>query len=80
MERGNSLNISRLSKEGWRERIGSGLIIDFIHSASSSALGPNWGVCMAEWIKDRSDGKPMELKNVPVDLTGQTHVFETPRR
>ncbi len=33
-----------------------------LHSASSSALGPNWGVTVAEWIKDRLDGKPMESK------------------
>jgi fermentation-respiration switch protein FrsA (DUF1100 family) len=31
-----------------------------LHSTSSSALGPNWGVYIAEWIKDRLDGKPME--------------------
>jgi len=50
-----------------------------LHSTSSSALGPNWGVYIAEWIKDRLDGKPMEAKNILVDLGGQTHVFEVPQ-
>jgi dienelactone hydrolase len=44
-----------------------------LHSTSSSALGPNWGVFTAEWIKDRLDGKPMESKNIFVDMMGQTH-------
>jgi len=51
-----------------------------LHSTSSSALGPNWGVYTAEWIKDRLDGKPAESKNILVDLMGQTHPFEIPRR
>jgi dipeptidyl aminopeptidase/acylaminoacyl peptidase len=51
-----------------------------LHTTSSSALGPNWGVYIAEWIKDRLDGKPMESKNILVDLMGQTHLFEIPRR
>jgi len=51
-----------------------------LHSTSSSALGPNWGVYTAEWIKDRLDGKPAESKNILVDLMGQTHPFDFPRR
>ena len=51
-----------------------------LHSAGSSALGPNWGVTIAEWIKDRLEGKPMESKNIFVDLSGQTRAFEPPRR
>jgi len=51
-----------------------------LHSASSSALGPNWGVYIAEWIKDRLEGKPVESKNILVDLMGQTHPFEIPQR
>jgi cephalosporin-C deacetylase-like acetyl esterase len=49
-----------------------------LHSTSSTALGPHWGVYIAEWIKDRLDGKPMESKSIMVDLLGQTHVFEIP--
>jgi dienelactone hydrolase len=51
-----------------------------LHTTSSSTLGPNWGVYIAEWIKDRLDGKPMESKNILVDLMGQTHLLEIPRR
>ena len=50
-----------------------------LHSTSSTALGPHWGVYIAEWIKDRLDGKPMESKSIIVDLLGQTHPFEIPR-
>jgi len=50
-----------------------------LHSTSSTALGPNWGVYIAEWIKDCLDGRPMESKNILVDLIGQTHDFEIPR-
>jgi len=49
-----------------------------LHSTTSSSLGPNWGVYIAEWIKDRLDDKPMEPKNIRVDLLGQTHVMEIP--
>jgi len=49
-----------------------------LHSTSSTALGPHWGVYIAEWIKDRLDGKPMESKSIMVDLLGQTHAFEIP--
>ncbi len=50
-----------------------------LHSTSSSALGPNWGVYIADWIKDRLDGKPMESKSTFVDLMGQTRPFEIPK-
>ena len=49
-----------------------------LHSTSSSALGPNWGVYIAEWIKDRLDSKPMESKNTLVDMMGQTHDIVIP--
>jgi fermentation-respiration switch protein FrsA (DUF1100 family) len=51
-----------------------------LHSTSSSALGPNWGVTIADWIKDRLDDKPMESKSLFVDLMGQTHPFDIPTR
>ncbi len=51
-----------------------------LHTAPSSALGPNWLTYIAEWIKDRLDGKPMESKNLLVDPMGQTRPFEIPRR
>jgi dienelactone hydrolase len=50
-----------------------------LHSTSSSALGPNWGVYIADWIKDRLDGRPMESKSTYVDLMGQTRPFEIPK-
>jgi fermentation-respiration switch protein FrsA (DUF1100 family) len=49
-----------------------------LHSSSASALGPNWGVYIAEWIKDRLDGKRMDEKSIRVDLLGQTHLIEIP--
>jgi hypothetical protein len=35
---------------------------------------------MLDWLKDRLDGKPMESKYMLVDLLGQTHAIEIPRR
>jgi dipeptidyl aminopeptidase/acylaminoacyl peptidase len=51
-----------------------------LNTTTSSALGPHWHTYMAEWIKDRLDGRPMESKNILVDLAGQTHAIEIPRR
>ena len=48
-------------------------------STTSSTLGPNWRVYMVEWLKDRLDGKPMESKNIFVDLMGQTRDMEISR-
>jgi hypothetical protein len=33
---------------------------------------------IAEWINDRLKDKPMESKNILVDLTGKTHVVGIP--
>lgn len=51
-----------------------------LRSTTSSALGPNPSVYIADWIKDRLDGKPMESKHILVDLMGQTHVSKIPCR
>jgi hypothetical protein len=36
---------------------------------------------VADWLKDRLDGKPMESQHILVDMGGQTHVssFEEAR-
>jgi fermentation-respiration switch protein FrsA (DUF1100 family) len=51
-----------------------------LNTTTSSALGPHWLTYMAEWIKDRLDGRPMESKYILVDLAGQTHFIEIPGR
>ncbi len=45
-----------------------------IGGSSSAELGPNPANYLANWLKDRLDGKPMESRHVFVDLAGQTHV------
>ncbi len=50
-----------------------------LHTTTSSALGPHWGVYEADWIKDRLDGKPMETRYTLVDMIGQTHDMKIPR-
>jgi dienelactone hydrolase len=45
-----------------------------LNTTSSSTLGPNARIYIAEWIKDRLDGKPMESKKILVDMMGQTHI------
>ncbi|MFB3092215.1 MAG: alpha/beta hydrolase family protein, partial [Dehalococcoidia bacterium] len=44
-----------------------------IGGSSSAELGPNPANYLANWLKDRLDGKPMESRHVFVDLAGQTH-------
>ncbi|MEZ0095572.1 alpha/beta hydrolase [Streptacidiphilus sp. EB129] len=44
-----------------------------LHSRSSSYLGPNEFVYMADWIADRFKGKPMESVLSVVDATGRVH-------
>ncbi len=39
----------------------------------SFLLGPFNFVFMADWLRDRADGKPLESQYIPVDSTGQTH-------
>ncbi len=50
-----------------------------LHTTLSSALGPHWGVYVADWIKDRLDGKPMKTQYTLVDMMGQTHDMTIPR-
>jgi cephalosporin-C deacetylase-like acetyl esterase len=51
-----------------------------LHTNSATALGPSWLGHMLDWLKDRVDGKPMESRYTLVDLLGQTHAIEIPRR
>jgi fermentation-respiration switch protein FrsA (DUF1100 family) len=50
-----------------------------LHSVSGSPAttnGPSTGTFMAEWFKDRFDGKPMQSKLMKVDAGGQVHDFK----
>jgi fermentation-respiration switch protein FrsA (DUF1100 family) len=50
-----------------------------LHSVSGSAAttnGPSTGTFIAEWFKDRFDGKPMPSKLMKVDAGGQVHDFK----
>jgi alpha-beta hydrolase superfamily lysophospholipase len=40
----------------------------------AGGLGPNWMTLLAEWLRDRADGKPMASERVYVDVTGQQRV------
>ena len=40
----------------------------------AAGLGPNWLTTIAEWLRDRADGKPMVSERVYVDTTGRQHV------
>ena len=40
----------------------------------AGGLGPNWLTLIAEWLRDRADGKPMSSERVYVDITGRQHV------
>jgi dienelactone hydrolase len=51
-----------------------------LHTNSATALGPSWLGHMLDWLKDRVDGMPMESRYTLVDLLGQTHAIEIPRR
>ncbi len=51
-------------------------------NAASAVLGPNSGTFLADWFKDRMDGKPLQTKHMKVDATGQVHesTFEEARK
>ena len=53
-----------------------------VGNASSAALGPSNLTFLAEWLKDRLDGKPMQSKHTKVDAGGQVHEssFEEARK
>ena len=40
----------------------------------ASALGPSWLTTIAEWLRDRVDGKPMPSEKIYVDTMGRQHV------
>ena len=48
----------------------------------AAALGPSQSTFMADWLKDRLDGKPMQTKHMKVDAGGQIHesTFEEARK
>ena len=50
--------------------------------SSAAALGPSQTTYMADWLKDRLDGKPMQTKHMKVDAIGQIHesTFEEARK
>ena len=41
----------------------------------AGGLGPNWMTLLAEWLRDRADGKPMASERVCVDVAGRQHVM-----
>lgn len=53
-----------------------------VSNAPSVAAGPNAGTFVADWIKDRFDGKPCPTKHMKVDGTGNVHEssFEDARK
>jgi len=53
-----------------------------VGNASSVTLGPSPATFVADWLKDRLDGKPMETKHMKVDAAGQVHesTFEEARK
>ena len=50
--------------------------------SSSVVLGPNPGTYLADWLKDRMDGKPTRTMHMKVDANGQIHesTFEEARK
>lgn len=40
----------------------------------AGGLGPNWMTLLADWLRDRADGKPMPSERIYVDVTGQQRV------
>lgn len=40
----------------------------------AGGLGPHWMTLLAEWLRDRADGKPMAFERVYVDMTGRLPV------
>ncbi|MBV9119533.1 MAG: alpha/beta hydrolase [Chloroflexi bacterium] len=45
-----------------------------IGGAMSAQLGDNPNVILADWLRDRADGKPMQSERVFIDSTGRPHV------
>src|SRR5487761_32965 len=45
-----------------------------IYGSMSSSLGPHIQTYIAEWLRDRLDGKPLESRHVFVDAAGQSQV------
>ena len=41
--------------------------------SSAAVLSPSQTTFMADWLKDRLDGKPMQTKHMKVDAIGQIH-------
>jgi dienelactone hydrolase len=50
--------------------------------SSAAALGPSQTTYMADWLKDRLDGKSVPTKHMKVDASGQIHesTFEEARK
>ena len=50
--------------------------------SSAANLGPNQATFVADWLRDRFDGKPMQTKHMKVDANGQVHesTFEEARK
>ncbi len=44
-----------------------------VAQAASTANGPNPRTFIADWLKERLDGKPMETKHMKVDAAGNVH-------
>ena len=42
--------------------------------AAAGGLGPNWMTLMADWLRDRADGKPLQSEKHYVDTTGRVTV------
>ncbi len=53
-----------------------------VAGAASTTNGPNPRTFIADWLKDRLDGKPMETKHMKVDAAGTVHesTFEDARK
>ncbi len=47
-----------------------------VSGAASTTNGPATSTFIAEWFKDRFDGKPMQSKLMKVDAAGQIHDFK----
>jgi hypothetical protein len=47
-----------------------------VSGAPSTTNGPATGTFIADWFKDRFDGKPMPSKLMKVDSGGQIHDFK----
>jgi dipeptidyl aminopeptidase/acylaminoacyl peptidase len=53
-----------------------------VAGSASTTNGPNPRTFIADWLKDRLDGKPMETKHMKVDAAGTVHesTFEDARK